>query len=486
MSKATDISNNVSGSGFSSQNKKFERPNFKEQYAVIQEKRENVTESLKKIREFSEKIQQCREIQTRYITQRDETRRLMDDVISQMNNLDVERTEILLKIDERQKEVREEKSKVQILKRSLEFQSEKEIDTKIASLEKYILNNKLSVHQENQIISKIQQLRQKKSLVSHSSTFQSDVKSVDQSSNDELRQRLELIKEEVKELQKRKRLLRDKLTALYEEHQKNVMPLNDLFDLRAEMRQKLTQYRQEEATLLQEVEVKNKEYQLHALERKKEAQEKKQEEARKRHLEQTRDMLQKELEKIEDQVSDPQYILAQQLFSYVKTQSEKAQEILKNQNLQGETVPPSHVISPSSSCFEGLRVIKPKSQREEEVTVVSKKKNKKLKKGLTLKQPLIHDITILADFERLNIPPPLCLEDCFQCLESIVEKLAFLKNEKLVREKKLKEKEEELLQKLEKIDKLSKTCAEPSVMNEKTTKSDSSENHSQESQSLKT
>jgi uncharacterized coiled-coil DUF342 family protein len=49
-------------------------------------------------------------------------------------------------------------------------------------LEKYILNNKLSVHQENQIISKIQQLRQKKPLVSHCSTLQSGAKSVDQSS----------------------------------------------------------------------------------------------------------------------------------------------------------------------------------------------------------------------------------------------------------------------------------------------------------------
>jgi hypothetical protein len=34
----------------------------------------------------------------------------MDEVISQINNLDVERTEILLKIDERQKDVREEVS----------------------------------------------------------------------------------------------------------------------------------------------------------------------------------------------------------------------------------------------------------------------------------------------------------------------------------------------------------------------------------------
>jgi DNA repair exonuclease SbcCD ATPase subunit len=62
---------------------------------------------------------------------------------------------------------------------------------------------------------------------------------------DELRQRLDVIKEQVKELQKKKRSLRDKLTSLYEEHQKNTVPLNELFDLRAEMRRKLTQYRQE-------------------------------------------------------------------------------------------------------------------------------------------------------------------------------------------------------------------------------------------------
>jgi hypothetical protein len=80
-------------------------------------------------------------------------------------------------------------------------------------------------------------------------------------------------------------------------------------------------------------------------------------------LEQTRDILQKELGKIEDQESDPQYILAQQLFAYVKTQSEKAQEILRNQNLQSETVPPVSSVPESSCNFEGLRVVKPKSQR---------------------------------------------------------------------------------------------------------------------------
>jgi hypothetical protein len=100
---------------------------------------------------------------------------------------------------------------------------------------------------------------------------------------------------------------------------------------------------------------------------------------------------------------------------------------------------------------------------------------------LTLKQPLIHDITILADFERLDIPPPLCLEDCFKCLEAIEEKLSFLKKEKLVREKKLKEKEEELLQKLQKIDKLSKIGAEPLALNEKHTNSDSFQSPSPDS-----
>jgi hypothetical protein len=52
MSKAIVNSNNVSSSGFVTKNKKFERPDFKEEYSVIQQKRENVAEALKKIVRF--------------------------------------------------------------------------------------------------------------------------------------------------------------------------------------------------------------------------------------------------------------------------------------------------------------------------------------------------------------------------------------------------------------------------------------------------
>lgn len=436
-------------------NKRLDRPNFSEYQTKITTERRAINDLFKRMNELTQKVQECRNGQSDYVKKRDEMRRNLDTITAKIEQLEAERSKLLAEIEERQKVGRDMRSKVQTLKRDLGFQSEQEIDEKIREIERHMMSKKLTVQDENKMIAQIKHLRNSKSLVGQYSGLEVDANSHAQLSVLPLRVRFDELRDEIRSWQQKKRDAAEKVRTLIKNNQQSWQPVNDLMEEKDKLKRDIALHRQEEQRLLQEMEVKNREYRTQALQLQKKAQERRREEQRKRETEQERESLQKKLDLIEEEGWTPEYQLAHQTLCYIQKLVEQAQQLIDSATKTPESVTGSLQVHPTTDA-EGRVLVKPKNQREEEYYCApSKRKAEKRQKKppvASLKQPLVHDITVLSDFERLNINPPLCLADCADCLKVLEEKMAVLKSEKSLLEESVEKRKQQLLSRLEALD----------------------------------
>eukprot|EP01068_Selenidium_serpulae_P013090 Selendium_serpulae@DN5923_c0_g1_i4.p1 len=327
------------------------------------------------------------------------------------------------------KKGKEVKDKITSIKRSVGFGSEADVDAKIREIEHAMMTAPVTMKEEKLLINQIKELKESKSEVGKLDDLRND-SALDTSSIEPLRKELNETRDELTKLFNTKKELREKLTEVQTEWDSNNAPVKAALEKKNNFRKELNELNKKKMQVRQEMDDETRRFRKAQQEQKRaREQQMRDERAKKAH----EDGVNRLKIQLEDQQSEP--------YSYELVKMKVAKTYLKSLYAghgpadEAETPKAEVDAKPEESASgaalltkDGEEIVVPKKMRVQETYVTRQKKNKGKKKSEAPKKnkALTHEITIMSDFQKMDVPLPLWAENIPSSLEVLDKKIVVL------------------------------------------------------------
>lgn len=399
---------------------KLPEPNLEKFTASLKEIDEQINGLTLQIKEADQEIKTIGGDRSTFQRERDEIMRNLKEVDGSIKEGNDKKKRIDDAITDLTKKGREVKDKMNSIKRTVGYGSEADIDAEIKKIEHTMMTGSLSMKEEKQMMHQIKELRGSKSEVGKLDDLRQDP-ALDTSSIDPLRKEQTETRDELNKLWTTRKELKEKLTAATAEWDNNNAPVKAAFEKRAAFRKELVELNNKKGQVMNEMEDERRRFHKAQIELRRQREQKMREErAAKAH----EDSVQKLKLQLEDQQSEP--------YSHELNEMKVARTYLKTlQPIQDVDATEEAAKNEPESLVtaDGEEIVVPKKFRVQEAYAAPKgKKSKAKKKNAEPKKNkgLTHEIRIMADFRKLDVPLPLWTDEIPNSMAILEKKLIVL------------------------------------------------------------
>lgn len=390
---------------------------FKEQVAKVNEEIEKLNKEQAKL---SEKINERSGGKTEFFAQKAELRSQLEEISGKMNELQDKRDEINRAVGDKLQEGREMRQQLNKMKKSIGYNSETDIDDRIASIEFKLWTDTLSLKDEKKYLAEIQELKRNRPKVSQVHKMEEGLQTFDAGMS--MKERVGVINEEMARYREQKRGISAKLTELVEARKEQLGDLPEIVSQKEELGKKIAEKVRERNEIRDNFRQAEKEYYAYQAELRKQRQERQQQEKMKWQAEMDQRRKQQQADRLDEQPHIQEITLIEQTISFCKSltaskQSEEKQEVK-------ETV----INNP-----EGTEVLCKKEDRDEFYFVPTAKAKKGKSKNKGGKEsggskPIKHNAETFRLFDQLKLDAPITTDDIPAALEKLEVKLEEFKD----------------------------------------------------------
>jgi len=351
-----------------------------------------------------------------FFEQRTKIRAKLDEYSGEMNKLQAKKDEISKVVDQKRLENQEMKSNLSKLKKSVGFQSETEIDERIASIEFKLWTESITLKEEKKLLLEIQDLKRNRPKVNQIAQMDASIQErFDTTIN--TRETMKSINEEMKKYHELKKGVHQQLTDLQKQRDDKLGDMPNLIKERDEIHKQVQEKIKMRNDIREEFKQKERDYNAHIQDLRRKRQQKYEEERAKKQAEYKQKRLEREAEKLNDQPHLEEMTLIEQTILFCKNLTvddkketkETTREIVHNNP-------------------ENTEILMRKEDRAEEYYYApTAKKKSKGKKGSggekSGAKPIKHNANTFQLFDKLNVAPPITTDDVPAALEKLQEQL---------------------------------------------------------------
>jgi len=412
-------------------------PNKTEFEAALAEIQANIDRLQQQQGELGAKISERSGGKDEYFNKRNEYRAQLDEFTAKIDALMARKEELNKGINEKRQEGADMRNQLSKMKKSIGYTSETDIDDRIASIERTLVTESLSLKQEKDYLREIQDLKRNRPKVGQYHKMEDSLANRDTGAN--LRDSISTINEEMALYREGKRTVSQNLAKLNEERKDQLGDLPKYIEQREALAKQIKEEFDKRTVLREEFRQKERDYNAWQNERRRARQDKYNEEREKKQAEWQRAQLLKKAEAMDIQPHVAEITLIEQTILFCKTlvqdkgpaQKEEKKEI-------------------SHSNPDGTEVLLRKEDREEEfyyAPTAAKKKGKSKNKGAKDggAKPIKHNAETFKLFDQLKLSAPITTEDIPATLEKLEEQLESYKEKVKAWEKNRDEKKQKIL-----------------------------------------
>jgi len=410
---------------------------MEEQNVVINQLQAKLTELNGKINE----VGKGKEGKEEFFYKKNAIRAQLDEHQAKINELEEERQKLQTAIKTKQNDNRNMRTEVQNMKKKMPYQSEEEIDKKIAEIEFKIQTESIGLKREKELMKEISELKKTKPLVGKYAKMESGLTAFDGSDVGPIKERLEYVRGLLNEARDAKKVVSEEYKKLTGERSKQMEDMPELYEERDALSKDVGLKIRERNAMRNEFNQKQREWQAFLAEQRQQRQERAKAEREARQAEGALRRLEKELGEIDEQVPmAEEMLLCDNAISYLRTHLPKEEK---------------KDVESKATTFDnpdGTAILLNKKDRDEEFYFAPiKKKQLKTKKNEESKgkAKLVHSMGILQYFDMLKVVAPMSIATIPETIELLEKKKEEFKNSQGDFVEKQKAKKEKLQKKLE-------------------------------------
>eukprot|EP00434_Breviolum_minutum_P012501 symbB.v1.2.011013.t1/scaffold687.1/size172701/19 len=448
---------------------KVPQPDRTEYDAKVQKIQDEIDKLTKKQKEMSEKIQQRSSGKEEFYAKKAELRTQLDEITAKMDELQAKKEDIEKAVGSKREEGREMRSQLNTMKKSIGYNTEQEIDNRIASIEFQLCTESVPLKEEKKLLAEIQALKKNRSKVNQVQQMEQSLTNFDpglsmKEQKQAIQQEMQSFREEKKKIQEGSANIflfcsswmswlilhdiarwQEKMTALQEERKEKLGDMSDILEKRDSIGKQIQEKIKERNEFREEFRQKEREYNAYQAELKKARQEKILAEKAERQKEIDLRRKQRKAEELDTQPYISEITLIEQTILFCKNLVQTKSEDKKDEKKE---------IAHNNK--EGEEVLLRKEDREEEFyfAPTKGKKNKKNKSSdsAPAAKPIKHNAATFSLFKSLELDAPLSTDE----VPALLEKLEGLLEDYKVKVKEWEETREEqkrrILEGLEEIE----------------------------------
>jgi len=340
-----------------------------------------------------------------FFQKKQELRAKLDEVQSRIDAFAGKKDELYKQIDSEKNADKEAQAQLKKMKGDMKFQTEAEIDKKIADIEFNMWTTSLSLKEEKKYLDEIKELKRCKPKVSKLKGMEAQMEGKKPGSNTEgLREEIQKQSSDIKEAKEQKRLISAEYAKLNEERQKQMADMPELFEERQKLQDQIQEKIKKRNELRDEFRDQEKAYNAYMNEIRKIRAEKAAEARLERQAEFDERRKQRQVDALDEQPHIAEITLIEQTIAWCKSvlpkESKKEDEVAKK--------------TTDFNNPDGSMVMLKKEDREEEFYFApTKKKSGKggKKKEETGKKTIKHDAATFKLFDQLKLDAPLSTDE---------------------------------------------------------------------------
>merc|ERR1712113_267044 len=310
------------------------------------------------------------------------------------------------------------KNDLQKMKKSIGYNSEADIDNRIATIEFKLCTESVPLKDEKAYIIELQALKKNRPKVSKVNQLEGDLTALrDGTAGSDLKATVQEINAAMAKHREEKKGVQEKLAKIRDERKEKLGDVPQWVDERSKLGEAIAEKVKEKNALRDEFKAKEREYYAYLAEVRKARQEKQQEERMAWQRERDQQNKLKKAERLEEQPYVAEITLIEQTIAFCNSLTQKKVEERKD-----ETKEISHT-NP-----EGTEVLMKKEDRDDEYYMMpSKGKKSKAKKGGKAEgsaKPIKHNAETFRLFDQLKLDAPITTDEVPALLEKLEAKLA--------------------------------------------------------------
>lgn len=406
--------------------------------AAFDEKVEKINADISKfqaqLQEFNNKINAKTGGKDEFYTQKEA---LWAKVKAQQDVIDkyMERKEeIFQAIKSKQDKGREARSELNTMKKKIGFESEEQIDARIAEIEYEMYTSSMNLKKEKDLMKEIAALKQTKPMVSQYAKLEMGAGTLNATDVGPLKAQQQAVMEAINVARDAKRAASAEYGALMDARKKIMLDMPELFEERDTLNKSIGDMIRKRNAMRDEFRQTEREYNNSLYEQRQIRQEKSKLERQERQLEYDEHQKERKKERLEDMAQDVPFQaeiqLIEQTMAYLNSLlPKKAEEKVKEEKAVDFNNP------------SGSMVMMSKKERDSEMFFApTKKKNLKQSRSGGDKKRIQHLLGSLQLFEQLKVKAPYSVDDVPPILEDLEGKMGEWKGkqEKAVVERKAK------------------------------------------------
>merc|ERR1712194_38506 len=350
-----------------------------------------------------------------YYSQRAEIRAQLDEFTAQIDKLMEQKGSINKAMDDKKAEGQEMKTQLGKMKKSIGYNSEAEIDDRIAQIEHKMVTDSVPLKQEKEFLKEISELKRARPKVAQVNSLQANMESRDTGSG--LRENRGNINEQMALYRDGKRKVQEKLSALNESRKAQMGDVPELIEKREALGKSIKEKIDERNTLRDEFRQKEREFNNFKNEQRRIKQEKYQEQQGAQRSEWEATTRARKAEALDNQPYVSEITLIEQTIFFCKglvkdkgpVEKQETKEVVHTNKADEEVLVPD---------------------REEEMYYVATKAKKKGKSNRNSggkeggAKPIKHNAVTFKLFDQLKLNAPTTTDDIPALLEKLEEQLA--------------------------------------------------------------
>lgn len=384
---------------------KVEQPDRNAMEEAIKKVNTEVEALQKKKTDMDKRIGERSTGKEEFFQKKQELRAKLDECQVTIDKFAGKKDELYKQIESEKSADKEMKEQLKKMKGSVGFQSEAEIDKKIADIEFTMWTNSISLKEEKKYLDEIKELKRSKPKVSKLKGMEAEMENRPKGSNTEsIREEIQKQSSDIKEAKEQKRLIAAEYAKLNEERQKQMSDMPELFEERQKLQTLIQDKISARNKIRDEFREKEKEFNGYMNEIRKIRAEKAAEARTERQAEMEEKRKQRQVEQLDEQPHVAEITLLEQTIAWCKSVLPK-----ETKESEDKTKAQTNYNNP-----DGAMILLKKDDREEEFyyAPTKKKAQKGKKKEDSAKAKTIkHDAATFKLFDQLKLDAPLSTEE---------------------------------------------------------------------------